>query len=136
VISYSDDEKMEYVSASSKVAEQYIMEHAEVSESRAQAWIKKYRACIGKQKTFRAMVNHKKGLKAEKCKFKDLEKRFEICQQLLLDGRSNDRKKRRELAQTAVSRYGHSVARACEVLNISQGYYRSSKVDLLESEKV
>jgi len=67
---------------------------------------------------------------------KELEKTLEICQQLLLDGCSNDRKKRRELAQKAVNRYGHSVARTCVVLNISQDYYKSSKGDFLESEKV
>ena len=92
MIRYSDDEMMEYVRESSEVAVRFIMEEASVSESRARSWIKRYWMCMKKPKTFRALVNSKKALKADNSKFKDLEKRLEICQQLLLDGCSNDRK--------------------------------------------
>lgn len=121
---YNEEERLDYVRQASQAAVQYIREAAGISESRAQDWIQKYWLSIRKPYRFGQLAKQKNELKIEQRKFKDLEKRLEVCQQLLLDGCSNDRKRRRELARKAVNRYGHSIARACEVLSISQGYYR------------
>ncbi len=126
---YEEVEKLNYVRGAYTEAVEYIREEASVTESRAEAWIQKYWRSINRGFSFGQLIKEKNELKIKLRKFKGLDKRLEICQELLLDGCTNDRKKRRELAKKAVNKYGHPISRACKVLNISEGYYRSLKDD-------
>ncbi len=123
---YKDLEMLDFVRLASKEAVSFIQNEAGVSESRAQAWIKKYWDHVRRPDTLRKLANEKNDLKIKQREYKALLRSREMLKDLLLDGCQNNRAKRKELAKKAVNSYGYPISRACEELNISEGYYRSN----------
>ncbi len=124
---YNDEQKLEYVRMASQAAVQEIVEQAGVSESRAQDWIKKFWGVIRRPDSYGKLCREKNELKINKSDFNKLEQERDFYKQLLLDGCTQDRKRRREIAQKAVKRYRHSKTKSCKLLNISEGFYDSAK---------
>ncbi len=124
---YKNDQKLAYVRQASQAAVQDIVRNAGVSESRAQAWIKEYWGVIRRPDSYGKLCRDKNVLKIKKADFNKMEQERDFYQQLLLDGCTQNKKRRREMAKIAVNQYGHSITRACKLLNISEGFYRSVK---------
>ncbi|MEY8239597.1 MAG: hypothetical protein RPT25_04575 [Cycloclasticus sp.] len=122
---YKNEQKLDYVRQASQAAVQDIVKNAGVSESVAQDWIKNFWGVIRRPDSYGKLCREKNELKIKKSDFNKLEQERDFYKQLLLDGCTQYRKRRREIAQKAVNRYGHSKRRACQLMNISEGYYRS-----------
>ncbi len=125
---YDEEQKRVFVRQASKVAVDEIAESASVSKSRAQEWIRVHWATIRRVDSYSKLAKDKNDSKVKQAKFKELERSLDFYKQLLMDD-YNQKPKRRDLAKRAVRRHGHSIAKACKLLNISEGYYRSEKED-------
>jgi len=122
---YTEKEILEFLKGPSSAIE--IMKKANVSRATAYIWLKKYPS-NGMQPGFERLSREVQVLEAEVTRLRGIEAERDFYRDLLFQDNMT-KAKRRNLAKLVTRYEGFSIKKACRLLNISEGYYRSSRGD-------
>ncbi len=122
---YTDTEILEFLKGPSSAIE--IMKMANVSRATAYNWLKKYPSNY-QQPWFVNLSRELGGLELKVAELQGVEAERDFYRDLLFQDNMT-KAKRRDLAKLATRYEGYSIKKACGLLNISEGYYRSAGDD-------